>query len=187
MTVHSLSEGFCRITRTGVSVPHHHVLPIKFEGTPEPGTEPMLTTRSGGSVNAEAGILGWVTSVNHLFVTSEFGLAEIYTVDAETEERQFIYAWNIGESGTGAGSDKVYQMLTMTWKTRLGNLLKLVFMECKLGSVGKTRAPYNTDDDYDIVSDYMLSDDCVIFGRDNEPAFAPISASVRYSDALLPD
>lgn len=188
MTINSLSEGFARITYAGGSVIHHQVLPINFSGVPEAGVEPNLTTKVGGTVGAIAGLGAYIDAVKAVFADDTiFGLCEIYAVDADDNERHFMYAFDLAEVGTGVGEIQLYKMLTMTWKTKVGGLLKLTFMEHRLANVSKTRSPYEALSDYALINTYMLSDDCIVIGRDNNYAFAPISASNRYSDALLPE
>lgn len=180
-----LSEGFIRQTYKGDSGVHHSIFPINFSGTPTPGTEPILSQKDGTTVSA---ITGYADFLSHWLKAFDadtlFGLAEAYAVDPETGEGTFIFGWDVADNGAAAGSSVTLAQATFTYKTIGGGLVKLVAMEGIFGVNQKLVAPFAVDSVAAELAAYMSSGDAIIIGRDNTYAFAPISLTVKTSDAL---
>jgi len=181
----SLSEGFARITYTGLSGIHHQMLPVNFSGTPVAGTEPTFTTKSAGTVAAEAAIGDWLDVYRAAFNTATlFGLVEIYAVNPTTEERTFIYGFDASRAGASADPSIRYSMGTMTFKTIGGGLLKIVTMEAVLGVNTKIYPPFVAAGILDNIQAFVVDNDSFIIGRDDDYAFSPLSWTSKTSDAL---
>lgn len=185
MTVNSLSEGFVRITYSGATIPHHAIIPINFAGTPTPGVEPTLSTRSGGTKTVTAGVSEYVTELAKSFGDETiFGLAECYLVDFDDEERHFIYAWTVALNGSSVNGNVPLAMYTMTFKTIQGGILRVVAMESTLTVNQVVDPPFSSFTFLADLSTYVVSDDSIVIGRDNAYAFAPIRVKSKTSDAL---
>lgn len=181
----SLSEGFIRGTYTGASGIHHFILPINFDGTPTPGTEPLLTKKGAGTILAEAGLQAFLDVYGTLFNDdTQFGLAEAYTVDPDTEERGFVWGWDMDFLGLSSQPNVPLGMATMTFKTIVGGLLKVVAMEGAATVNTKEFSPFPSGSNLTDLSDYVTGTDSIVIGRDNAYAFASISFTVKTSDAL---
>lgn len=185
MAHNSLGEGFVRMTYTGVTRPHHAMIPINFAGTPVPGIEPSLTTRGGGTVTLTDGVAAYVNQFSKSFSDETiFGLAECYSVDPLTEERTFIYAWTVAQNGVSADPNIALAMYTMTFKTISGGILRVVAMEGVLTVNLKLDPPFASYTFLGDLSSYIVSEDSIVIGRDNAYAFAPIRCKSKTSDAL---
>jgi len=181
----SLSEGFIRQTYIGLSGVHHAVFPINFDGTPVAGVEPSFTQKDGGTIAAEAGYAALLSVYLDMFDGDTlFGLVEVYAVDADTEERTFIYGWDANTLGTNANPSRALSMDTLTFKTIGGGVLRVTAMEGIYNANTKLRPPFVDGEPVDALADYVISDDSILIGRDNTYAFAPISLTVKTSDAL---
>lgn len=181
----SLSEGFIRGTYTGSSGIHHFILPVNFDGVPTQGTEPLLTQKDAGTILAVAGLQEYLDVYGTLFNDdSLFGLAEAYTVDPDTEERTFIYGWDMDFLGLSTQPNVPLGMATMTFKTIGGGLLKIVAMEGAATVNTKEYSPFPGGSNLTDIADYVTSGDSIVIGRDDDYAFAPISFTVKTSDAL---
>lgn len=185
MTVNSLSEGFIRLTYTGVTKPHHIIIPVNFEGTPTPGTNPDLTRKDGGIIDAEAGLDAFIDVYGNFFNTGVlFGLAEAYTVNAMTEERTFIYAWNANRHGDDGNPSQANVRATMTFKTLAGGRLNVTFMEPVVHYDVLEFPPYAALSRELLMSDYIVSNSSIVIGRDNTYAFTPIAYKGKVDDVL---
>lgn len=181
----SLSEGFARITYTGLSGIHHQMLPVNFSGTPVAGVEPTFTTKIAGTVAAETAISDWLDVFRAAFNTATlFGLVEIYAVNPTTEERTFIYGFDASRAGSSGDPSVQYSMGTMTFKTIGGGLLKIVAMEPVLGVNTKLYPPFFLGGILDDIQAFVVDGDSFIIGRDDDYSFAPISWTTKTSDAL---
>lgn len=181
----SLAEGFVRITYTGTNAPHHAIIPVNYAGTPVAGTMPDVTTKGGGTATVVDAIADFMAVYKAFFNgVTQFGLAEAYTVDPDTEERTFIWGWNIGDTGSSGVGRVPLSMGTLTFKTIAGGVLKLVFMEGVSNVNQKLFPPFELASAMDNMAEFITSDDSFIIGRDNAYAFAPISFTTKTSDAL---
>lgn len=181
----SLSEGFIRLTYSGPSGIHHAMYPVNYSGTPTPGVEPTLVQKDTTTVGAIAGFADFIAAFGILFNDDTlFGLAEAYTVDPDTEERQYIFGWDVNDNGSNASANVPLGMTTLTYKTTTGGVLKIVAMEPVFAVNQKIFPPYLVDSAQDVLTQYITGDNSIIVGRDDEYAFAPISLTSKTSDAL---
>lgn len=181
----SLSEGFARMTYVGDTGVHHLMLPVNYDGTPTAGVEPSLTTKGATSVAAEVGFGEFLDAIEEIHNDSTlYGLVEFYSVNPTTEERTFIYAYNAARTGVTASPTVDLSMLTSTFKTIGGGLLKIVLLDTVLPVNTKFRPPYVGGGSLEQLANYIVSADSIAIGRDDTYAFSPISTSTKTSDAL---
>lgn len=182
----SLSPGFVRLTQVGGTIPHHQILPIKPASPMVSGVEPELLKRDGTSVGAVGAIASYLAVWVALFnAEMGWGLCEVYSVDATTGEGTFIFAWNSGFVGTAVGATVDASIAIFSLKTTAGNILRLTAMESVLAVNGVLRPPFVADSAQDELSDFLVSDENFIVGRDGNYPFVPISIKTKTSDALL--
>lgn len=181
----SLAEGFLRLTYSNPFSVHHAIFPVNYAGTPVPGTEPTLTLKDSTTQGAIAAFAEF-TALYKVMLDSDvqLGLVEAYAVDADTEERTFLYGWNAALVGTASGSLQKGVMNTLTFKTIGGGVLKIVIMEGNFLSGVTLRPPYTVDSEWANLAAFICSGDSFIIGRDNTYPFAPISIKTKESDAL---
>lgn len=181
----SLGEGFVRLTYTGSSGIHHAVIPVNFEGTPVAGVEPTFTQKGAGTIEAEQAVADLMAVVTPFYDdTTLFGLAEVYSVNPATEERTFIYGWNVGLTGDGTLVEVPLTMATMSFKTVAGGVYKFVMMEQGFGANQKRYPPFDDSPAREALAAYIVGSTSWIVGRDNTYPFAPLSFTVKTSDAL---
>lgn len=181
----SLAEGFIRQTYSGLSGIHHAVIPVNYAGVPVQGVEPDIVQKDGTEIPAITGFATFLTPYREIFETETlFGLAEAYAVDPDTEERNFLYSWNVAANGTSDNDSVELGIATMTFKTAKGGIIRLTAMESVFPVNQKFNAPYTGIADLLALSNYMVSNASIVIGRDNAYAFTPIATTVKTSDAL---
>lgn len=180
----SLAPGFARVTYSGVRFPHHMTIPVKYSGTPVPGTEPTLANKGGSTTAGLAAMLTFFTTLQPLFKTTvKFGLVEFHTIDPTTGLDTFIWAGDINLAGTDTGTQQAMEQSVFTFKTVGGTLYRLYLMETNENPNLKIYPPFTSAIDNDIV-DYVTGAASVIYGRGNFFPFAVISKVTKTNDKL---
>lgn len=180
----SLAPGYCRITYTGVAFPHHMTVPVNYDGTPTPGSDPDLIVKGGTTASGEAKIVELVDTFLPFFpATTHFGLGEFHTVDSLTGEDQFIYAFNIGLTGSSVGTAQPLRQFVMTFKTTIGSLYRLYFMETDNDADEKNYPPFAPGPIADL-ADYITGAGSPVYGRGNAYPFAAIAWLTKTNDKL---
>jgi len=179
-----LAPGFIRITYSGTGRPHHQIIPIKFNGTPEPGVDPSLETTSGGFIQFSTAVVDWITVFKANFnATTAFGLAEIYAVDQDTGIRTFIYATNIADVGSDVDPQVPFVEGVWTFKTTAGRPLKVYCMEGVYAADARNVGNVPNDGRQDVV-DYITGDDNIFYGRTDAWPLALLAFTSKVNDVL---
>lgn len=181
----SLAPGFIRITYTGQHSPHHAIFPVNIDPDSVAGVEPQVALKDTTSVDVEDAVATMMTAWLPLLSSNQLvGLCEVYTVDVTTGEGRFIWGFDIDEVG-GAGGDGVsLLMATFSFKLVNGRTYKTVVMENGFSVNTKVFAPYTPEGVLDDYAVWACGASSLIYGRGNAYPFAPISATMKTSDAL---
>jgi len=180
----SLAPGYVRVTYDGVVFPHHMTIPVNYDGTPTPGSEPDILLKDASSSGVVAAIADLFAVVQpFLKTTTHIGLAEAHTVDDTTGEDQFIYAWNVGLLGTSSAAIVPMSQVVFNFKTAIGSAYKLYIMEGTQPINIKLLPPY-TETIYDNLSDFIVGDSSPCYGRKNSYPFVPVSVLNKTNDKL---
>ncbi len=180
----SLAPGYVRVTYDGVLFPHHMTIPVKFSGTPTPGTEPDLILKDASTDGVESAIAALMAVIQpFLKTTVHIGLAEAHTVDDTTGEDAFIYAWNVGLLGTSSAATVAMSQVVFSFKTAIGTPYKLYIME-GTQPVNIRQLPPYTETIYDNASDFVIGATSPCYGRGNSFPFVPVSVINKTNDKL---
>lgn len=180
----SAAPGFVRITYTGTVRPHHQQLSVQFATDPTPGTVPLFKRKSTpGSVDAVTATTEWTNLFRLCFnPATHFGLAEVYSVAADTLERQFLYAFDIDAVGSvEAATQKALEVGILSMKTELGHPLKIYFQE-SIYTVNTRYDPGSIPSEVQDVADWLTGPDAWVSGYDNSYAFATKSFITKTFD-----
>jgi len=181
----SQSEGFVRFTYVSTQGVHHGEININFSGVPDQGTEPTLVKKDTTTASATTALAGFFDEYVKFFdEDTNFGNVEIYAVNPDTEERSFIWSYNLNMQGAAVSSNVPLGMLTMTWRTGKGGILRVVMMEGVTIVNQNLAPPYIVDTPFSDLDLYMRSGDAVAIGRDDAYAFSAMSAKSKTSDVL---
>lgn len=180
----SLAPGYVRVTYDGSLFPHHMTIPVNYDGTPTPGSEPDILLKDASSLGVEAAFAAMFALIVKVFHTTiHFGLAEAHTVDDTTGEDQFIYAWNLGLVGTESSATVEMSQTVLSFKTSVGSAYKLYLMEDVQAANTKFLPPYGASF-YKDISDFIVSDASPVYGRKNAYPFVPVSFISKTNDKL---
>jgi hypothetical protein len=180
----SLAPGYVRATYDGHLFPHHMVIPINFDGTPTPGTEPDILLKDASSSGVVAAIAALFAVIRPFFNTgTHFGLAECHAVDETTGLDTFIFAWNIGLLGSASAANIPMVQQVMSFKTSVGSAYKLYMMEGIAAPTTRDLPPYSNAT-VAALSDFVVGDSSPCYGRKNAYPFVPVSYLVKLNDKL---
>lgn len=180
----ALAPGFIRYFYTGTSEPHSAILPVMFAETPTPGVDPEIAKQGGGSLNFAAIILEYYAAISDCFaITTSFGLAEVYTVDADTGIRTFIFATDINSLGTSEDPQVPLVEGVFVWKCDSGKPLKVYTMEGVFAADARNIGTPPTGPRADF-SAYILSGENFVRGRSNAWPIAFRSFTSKENDRL---
>lgn len=179
----SLAPGYVRVTYSGTLFPHHMTVPVQYVLSPIPGEEPDLVLKDETTLGAIAAIAAFIAVILPFFKnTTQFGLAEAHTVDAVTGEDQFIYAWDLGVTGSGSAANIPASQTVLTFKSRLGTLYRLYLMEGNQPLNQHALPPYTGVID-DLV-EFVKGDSSPIYARGNSFIFGAVSFITKTNDSL---
>jgi hypothetical protein len=180
----ALAPGYVRFTYDGVLFPHHGTIPVNYDGTPTPGSEPDILLKDGSSLGVEAALDAYLDVLTPHFNTSvNFGNAEAHAVDSVTGEDTFLWTWNAARVGSDSGPAIATGQAVFSFKTSVGSQLKVYLMESGSPANNKFLPPYAPGIIADL-SDYVASAASMFYGRGNAYALAPISFITKYNDKL---
>lgn len=181
-----LAPGFIRLTYSGIRLPHHEIIPIKFVDTdPTPGTDPDLYTTAATTVAFSTAIDNWVSTAFKLLFPSNtrFGAADIYKVNPTTGIRTFVYTHTVAMVGTNVNTRVANQEAVWTFKTTAGKPLKVYAME-SVFDVNERNVGSVPADSRQAVLDYILSADNIFFGRTDAWPLAFMTFTSKTNDVL---
>lgn len=182
----TIAPGYVKTRYSGVTFDHWQKLAVEFSGTPTPGTMPNFLANDGSTVlAADTALAAWYTHFNNIYSSdTTFGYYEIHAVDPDTLVDQFIFAGNLDIAGDGEPNTNVqFSRLTLSYKTRLGNPLRIIAMESNR-NFNIEYDPGALDSQLAAINDYLLGDTCFIRGYDNSPAFALLRGLTKCDDVL---
>lgn len=180
----SLAPGYVRITYDGSLFPHHMTIPVNPDGTPTPGVEPDILLKGASSLGVEAAIAAFITVTLPFFKsTTGFGLAEMHTVDPTSGLDTFIWAWDVGLSGSGSGTNVPTGQTVFSFKTVAGGAYRLYLLEGLNAPNQKMLPPYPAGIEKTL-SDFVIGSTSPVYGRGNSYPLVPVSDVTKLNDKL---
>ena len=180
----SLAPAYVRVTYDGQLFPHHMVIPVNVTLPLTPAVEPDVILKDASTVGVESAISDMFDIIKGVFPASiHFGLAEIHTVDEDTGEDTFIYAWNVNKVGSAGAAAVPTAQFVMSCKTTAGSAYKLYLMESVILPNIRDLPPY-TETFRSDMSDFITGDSSPVYGRKNAYPFVPVSAISKTNDRL---
>ena len=181
-----LAPGFIRLTYEGTVKPHHQIIPIKFVADePTQGIDPEILTSNDTPVNFTTAIAGYVADalVKVLAVGTRVGIADIYSVDATTGIRKFIYTSNVNDIGENVNPVQPFTESVWLFKSAVGKPVKVYVMEAVFEPDSRNVGTVPADARQDML-DYVLSTDNIFYGRTDAFPLAFSTFTSKINDVL---
>jgi hypothetical protein len=161
------------------------IIPIKFGGAVTPGISPEIVT-PGGNVDWITGLDAYIeTGLSPSFSDdTKFGLADIYSVDAETGVRTFLYTHNVDNLGSDAINPRVGTVEGVyVFKSTVGKPIKIYVMEGTFEPDARNIGSVPAGPRQDLI-DFVLSDNNIVYGRSDAFPLAFSTFTSKVSDVL---
>jgi len=164
---------------------------VRVDGTPTPGTafaDIDVLRRDDSPFALDGEIDDWVTIIKGLF-NSGAGIttiqyAELWKYEAESFDASFVSTYPIDIAGTSASAIVPYQQTIVTFRTALGGIMKMVWMETVISTVAIDTLPFSNST-LDAAADAIVAGTVPWMGRDGSYPFACIAAYPGQSEALF--
>jgi len=189
MTVNSLSPAFMKLFYTGNGRGHVATIPITFSGGFTPGVLPSLLAKNGTAVAGDVAADGFAAIFTPFLNTGdEVSRVEYFSWPSPADDVIFIYAVDVAAAGESALAALEDSMLTMSFRTNLGGVLKFVILDAALSAVNVREIPPFTPGSRAIDAATAITDAFSCWkGRDGGYAIAGIALTTKTNDKLRRD
>jgi len=180
-----LAPGFARLTYSGTRNPHHMIIPVNFAGVPTPGVSPELMNQGGTPIDAGGALVLYVTTAvaPQFNMATKFGAVDLYSVDADTGVRTFVYAYNMNSVGSNVNPQVPFTEAVWVFKSTVGKPIKVYAMEAVYDADQRNVGTVPADARQDMI-DYILSADCIVYGRYNAYPLVFNTFTTKINDVL---
>lgn len=187
MTHHTFAPGgFVKIFSTQNGVTHVQSVGVDVVSGYTVGEEPSFTPNVGSDVLMSVAVDAYITLLKPIFgPDTSFNQAEYWSKPTDESDPVWVFTHPIGEVGTGSTASADMLQAVMSFRTALGGLFRLYFMEIS-GDVPvnfRTSWPFGAGP-YLNLANYLVGDDGWIIGKDNGALVVPIYFTSKYNDAL---
>jgi hypothetical protein len=144
----------------------------------------IVERRAATPTAADLIITNWVTLIKPLFsTTTNFTTANLYKYNVGTMSKVFYASYTIGQVGTGAGAFQPTQELILTFRSQLGNPIRLSFLEIVTDS--RVRQPIDdAPANVQAIADFTTGVQSWILARDGSYPVGQLNACYGKNDAL---
>lgn len=133
MAVNFPGPAVADITYSYSGITHHQQLNFTYPGELTAGMDLAdvdVTTRSGSYVPVLTAVTAWITLIKSLYNTGvKFDSVTVWKYTAGTYDRLFINSAVLDIDGTSASAAQLAAQYIYTFRTTLGGVMKLSFME----------------------------------------------------------
>lgn len=189
MTVHYPGPYEVRIPYTTDGLPHEWKGNCIVAGAaPDPGADPddiTMVTR-GGSADLQTAVDGFWAVYRNLFAAATLaGTFELWRYPTPGGNAVFVTSGNLTTPNGVAGTYQPAQQVTLTFRTALGHIMRIVAIESSV--VGNTREPLPTvgTGGPQTTAAYVLSANGWLIGRDDAFPIAPLNMSFGQNEAVF--
>lgn len=184
MSANSLYPGFVKLKYTANGHIHFQVLPVEAD-THAPGVEPTFTRPGAISVNMNTAINEYIALIDNFYPAgASFILAEYWNIATVDSDPVFEYALTSGAVGVNGAVSQPNGQMCISFRSSVGGILKLYFMESSFSTDLKDEYPFNTASIL-ALSDYLTDPTTAwVKARDGGYPIAGIRMLTKVNDAL---
>lgn len=184
MAINSLSPAFIVVRYTRSTVPHTSIIPTKFSGTPTPGSNPNLLNHFGVAVDFESAMAAWAILLQDMFSTAvTLDTAEVWSQPTPDDDPVWIFTTGLALTGTRSGTAVVAGQQVLTFRTHLGGLFRLYFMETPVppNQVATYAGMANPELE---LANFVTGATSWLYGRDNGQPILTLGWKTKTNDVL---
>lgn len=179
-----LAPGFIKLFYTSNTHPHEAIIPVRFDGTPTPGSIPNVLQASGTPQAVGTALTALITVLKpYLHTSASYTGYEVYT-KAVGVDPVFVYGDDLAIAGTGATAGTPYGQIVFSFRTAQGGIVKLYVMEPI--TAANTRNPIRTTSGAPLgaLATFILGSTNPVIGRDGGIPIFGMFATSKVNDAL---
>lgn len=168
---------------------HTMLLSVAVVGNPAIGTNVDsidVTKNDASTANLDISVKAFVNLVKTMFNGAiTFGEYTLWRYEPQSFDRTFISTGNIGESGTASGSTNLAGQHTTSFRSNMGGIARITFLESAFTSRDKVKASANTATNYQDFITFVTGDDGFFLARDNGRLINAINFSGGENEAIF--
>lgn len=184
MAINDLAPGFIKLFYNSNGHNHVDTIPIRFSGTPIPGTMPNLLDAGDNVVTALVGLTAYITALKPLLHTSAaYTGYEVYS-KAIGFDPLFVFGDDLNIPGTSAVAAVPDSEAVFTFRTAQGGVAKVYVMEGSSATNLRVAARTGAAGVVGTVTTFMLGSTNIRIGRDTAKIISGIYFTTKINDAL---
>lgn len=175
---------------TGV-IQHEARYNLRVAGDPDPGTpfaDIDALRRDDSPFALDGEIDDWIALIDGLYSSNlpmvTFDYCELWKYVPESFDASFVSTYDIGVEGATAAATVSSQQTIVTFRSTLGGIMKLSFMETVITTVARDTLPFDNAT-LDAVADAVVAGTVPWMARDGGYPFACIAAYPGQNEALF--
>lgn len=174
-----------------VPLQHQARYNVYVDGDPDPGTafaDIDVIRRDGSPFALDGEVDDWVDLMKGLYnSTAGIGVidyAELWKYEPESFDASYISTYPIAVTGTSATAQSPYTQVIVTFRTNLGGIMKISFLETIITQGAVDTLPF-ANATLDAMADALVAGTVPWVGRDGGYPFACIAAYPGQNEALF--
>lgn len=182
---------FYTVTGNTAVLQHEARYNVRVDGTPAPGTpfsDIDVLRRDDSPFALDGEIDDWVALIDGLFTSTgtatTIDFAELWKYEAESFDAEFVSTYPIAVNGASGTSAVQAGQVIITFRTTLGGIMKLNFMETVVASGVRDTLPF-ADATLDAIADATVAGTVPWMGRDGGYPFACIAMYPGQNEAIF--
>lgn len=186
MTHNDLYPGFVKLFYANGTHQHHQILPV-LPDSHGPGEEPTFLINPPGSdvIAMNTAVDAYIAVADNLFnATTNFQFAEFWNIPTPGGDPVFEYIYEIGAPGVAASANIVAAQAVLSFRTSLGGILKLYFMESALVIGNPDPFPFSNATMAALAAYFCSLSTGWVVGRDGGKPLSGLRATTKINDAL---
>lgn len=178
------------VAATG-TITHSQRLNVRVDGDPDPGTAMAdidFLRRDDSPFAASGEINAWAAYMKALYASAAgeatLQYAELWKYEAESFDASYVSTHPIDLAGTSGSSTVSSQQTIVTFRSQLGGIMKISFMETVITTVAKDPLPF-ANAALDTIADAVVAGTVPWIARDGGYPIACIAAYPGQNEALF--
>lgn len=184
MPVNSLSPGYLEVKYTYSNLLHRMRIPVQPAAGWVIGTEPSVVDNGGNNVILTTAMNNFLTPFRAMFAnTTEVVSTDAWFYPLDVNNPVWVYTLLHGVQGTNTGTNTPSSQMTVSFRTSLGGIAKLVMLEGVFTPNVRNSYPFGAGA-LTTLMNQMLGTGGIWRGRDGGKLVSPIWSTSKTNDAV---
>lgn len=186
MAENSLYPAFIKIYYESALMPHTMTFQVQASPTGDPITQrPFLIKANGGAADAGVLVAEFVNAIKVAApATVTFQYWELWEIATDGGDPVFRFTDDLNVVGTSAVPIVPANQIVWSYRTQDGGKGSIYLMATGAGANAKYRGPAFGSATFKTLVDYLVSDACIVKGRDDSRPVVVVKVLTKTNDAL---